>query len=97
MVHLNKIELIGRVGKAEVLDVNGQKHNRFTILVEELFKGMYDRVVSTQWFNCSYWGDTDKIVPGQDIHVEGRMALHKYEGADGSVHSYTEVKVNKIY
>ena len=98
MEHLNRIELIGRVGAVNITKVSSTETlNRFTIAVNSVYKGAGGTVVQTDWFQCVYWGESDKFVKGNDIPLEGRIHVNRYTDDEGNSHSYVEVKVNKIY
>lgn len=97
MEHLAKIELIGRVANVSESIVGGQKHTRFGLGVDTVFNSPGGSMTKTSWFNCSYWGDMEKICTGGDIHLEGRMTSETYSDLNGSPRVYYEVKVNKIW
>ena len=97
MQHLNKIELIGRVGLVTTQQVGDSFVHRFSIGVDEVFRGPGGSVVKTNWFNCTYWGSCDKIEKGKDIHIEGRIVGNSYSDSEGRSHTYYEVKVQKIW
>lgn len=98
MEHLNKIELIGTVGKHDVKEFSsGINLHEFTLGVSNIYSGAGGSVSQVSWFHCSYWGDTDKIVKGQDLHISGRMVGNTYASSDGGTRTYYEVKVQQIW
>lgn len=96
MEHLNRIELVGRVGMVNEAVVGNATIKRFSVAVDSVYRGGAGAVVNTTWFSCSYWGDR-KIEKGQDIHLEGRMVGNTYTDIEGNSRQYLEVKVNKIW
>lgn len=97
MVHLNKIELIGRVGSVNTQLICDSFVHRFSIGVDEVFRGPAGAALKTNWFNCTYWGECEKIEKGNDIHIEGRIVANSYPDSEGRSHTYYEVKVQKIW
>lgn len=96
MNHLCKIELIGRVGAVREQVVGNERVVRFSLAVDNVYRGMGGSSVKTTWFNCSYWGNCE-IEKGKDIHLEGRMVSETYTDSDGRPSQYYEVKVNRIW
>lgn len=97
MEHLSKIELIGRIGVVNVDTVAGQRHYRFSVGVDQVFRGGAGSTVKTSWFQCSYWGEGDKLQKGNEVHLEGRITSDSYTDLEGRSRIYYEVKVNKIW
>lgn len=97
MEHLAKIELIGRVANVTESIVSGLKHYRFGLGVDTVFDGPGGGMTKTSWFNCTYWGSSEKICTGGEVHLEGRMTSETYNDLNGSPRTYYEVKVQKIW
>ena len=96
MKHLAKIELVGRVGIANEHIVGNERIVRFSLGVDDVYRGGAGAVVKTTWFSCSYWGNVE-IDKGQEIHLEGKMSGETYTDADGKNRQCLEVKVTRIW
>lgn len=96
MEHLCKIELVGRVGAVHEQVVGNERLVRFSVGVNTVYRGGAGATVSTNWFNCVYWGNCS-VEKGKDIHLEGTMRGQTYTGEDGQSRQFYEVKVNRIW
>lgn len=73
---LNRIELIGHVGKVEITD----KMTKFSLATSDNYKdknGEWQNI--TDWHNCIIWKET-KIEKGQKLYVEGKSKTKEHEG-----------------
>lgn len=90
MEFLNRIELKGVVGRADVNSVNGNHVCNFSVVTET---SAVDRegnsTVEPTWFNVSAWGgikglqDLSQIQKGNWVRVVGRLRTRKYVSQDG--------------
>ena len=90
MEFLNRIELKGVVGRADVNSFNGNHVCNFSVVTEA---SAVDRegnsTVESTWFNVSAWNgvkgiqDLSEIQKGSWIRVVGRLRLRKYVSQDG--------------
>ncbi len=96
MEHLSKIELIGIVGAVHEGVYGNERNVRFSVAVNQVFKGGAGSAVKTTWFQCNYWGNA-VIEKGQTIHLDGRMLGNEYTDQDGNTRTYYEVKVGRIW
>ena len=85
MEFLNRIELRGVVGRADINTVHGSQVCNFSVVTE--YSGVDkegNSAIDTTWFNVSAWGgregipDLYSIQKGAWIQVVGRIRLRKY-------------------
>lgn len=99
MASLNKVMLIGNVGKdPEVRDFEGgMRRATFTLATSERFR---DRE-NTEWHNIVAWRQLAELAEkyihkGSQIYVEGRITSRSWDGNDGAKHYVTEIIANTI-
>lgn len=100
---LNKVTLIGRVGKdPEIVNTaNGTKIAKFSLAVSESYtdKRSGERKENTEWCNIVVYAEkTAEVVEkyvqkGALLYVEGKMQTRKYQDRDGADRYTTEVVV----
>lgn len=100
---LNKVELIGRLGRDAELKFtpNGTAVTKFSVATSNRFK---DKATgewkeNTNWTNCVQWS-ADKLAPylikGVQVYVEGRLESRSYDDKEGKKVYVTEVVVNDV-
>ncbi len=100
MSSINKVMLVGRVGKdPEVRDLNsGKIVANFSVATSEDYKDKDGKKVSnTEWHNVVFFGRTaevarDYVLKGMLVGIEGKIKTEKYQAKDG-----TDRYVTKIY
>lgn len=94
---LNRVELIGRLGKdAETAYTKSQKAvTKFSVATENRWKDANGEWKSkTNWCNVVLWGMekvADYLKKGTRVFVAGRLETRDYEGKDGKKVYVTEV------
>ena len=91
MASLNKIQLIGNLGRDPELRVtkSGQSVTNFSIATTEVWKDKDDQKQErTTWFNVTCWGGLAEnvaqfLTKGRQAYVEGRLQDDEYENKDG--------------
>lgn len=105
MSGLNKVQLLGNVGKdPEVTNFeSGSKKVAFSLATNERYKNKAGEIVDeTEWHNVVVWRDglsavAEKYVKkGNQIYVEGKIKTRKYEGRDGTTKYITEIFASSI-
>lgn len=102
MEHINRIELLGRVGTVRANEHNGSKVANFTMITDFLYKSRDGQAVDeSMWHNIVAWSgkdipDLDRIVKGADVHVIGRLRINRYTSAEGVEKQYYEVMASKV-
>lgn len=102
MAYLNKIMLIGNVGKdPEVRTLaEGNMVAKFTLATTKNYKDRNgDAQQSTAWFNIVAYGNQAKVVSqyvkkGTPLYVEGEIEQRTYLGSDNNNHSVEEVRMS---
>src|SRR5690606_31654753 len=100
---LNKVQLIGRVGKdpeSRNLD-NGKTVTNFSLATSEKYKNKSGETVEdTQWHNIVLWGKPAEVAAkyvskGDQIYIEGKLQTRSWE-KDGVTKYITEVVGNNL-
>jgi single-strand DNA-binding protein len=99
MPALNRVQLIGRLGKdpESRFIPTGKKVATFSLAVSNRWKSAEGGTKeSTEWFNIEAWGRLGEICAqylhkGSLVYVEGRLQTDKYEDKSGETKYYTKV------
>jgi len=99
MSNLNKVEIIGNVGKEPEMRFtpSGKPVTSFSVAVNSKF----GESESTEWFSIVAWNKLAEtcnqyLSKGQQVFVEGRLQTRTWEDNDGQKHYKTEVIANKV-
>jgi len=104
MASLNKIMLIGNVGKDPEMRFtpNGVPVASFSLATSRSF-GANDgeRRQETEWFTVIAWRKQAEscnqfLTKGQKVYVEGRLHSRTWEGQDGQKHFVNEVIADRV-
>lgn len=99
---LNKVFLIGRLGKDPVVKHfdNGGSIAEFTVATDDSYKDKQgNKVEQTDWHNCKVMFPklaeiAEKyLTKGSLVHVEGKVKTRSYDDKDGNKRYVTEVIV----
>ena len=97
MPALNRVQLIGRLGKDPETRVTptGKKVANFSLAVSERWKSGGEAKEHTQWFNVEAWGRLGEVCQeylhkGSLVYLEGRLQTDKYEDK-GETRYFTKV------
>jgi len=99
MTSLNRVTLIGRLGKdPETRTIaTGKKVAHFSLAVSERWKSAQgENKENTEWVNVEAWGRLGEICQqylhkGKLIYLEGRLKTDKYEDKSGETKYFTKV------
>jgi single-strand DNA-binding protein len=99
MPALNRVQLIGRLGKDPETRVtpNGKKVANFSLAVGERWKTAGGEAKeNTEWFNIEAWGRLGEICQqylqkGRLVFIEGRLKTDRYEDKGGETKYFTKV------
>lgn len=99
MSDLNRIEIIGRLGKDPELKTSsaGLAICKFSVATSERVK---EKDV-TQWHNVTVFGKVAEacakfLFKGSQVFVDGRMDYHKYTGQDGIERTSAGIIANHV-
>lgn len=99
MANLNRVEIIGNVGKEPEMRFtpSGKPVTSFSVAVNSKF----GETESTEWFSVIAWNKLAEtcnqyLTKGQQVFVEGRLQTHSWEDNEGAKHYKTEVIANKV-
>lgn len=97
MPALNRVQLIGRLGKDPEtrFTPTGKKVCSFSLAVDRRLKSSEGVKDTTDWFNIVAWGKLGEICQeylrkGRLVYIEGRLQTSRYE-QEGEVRYYTRV------
>lgn len=97
MPALNRVQLIGRLGKdpESRYTPTGKQVTTFSLAVSNRWKSQGEVKEYTEWVNVEAWGRLGEICneylkKGSLIYLEGRLKTDRYE-ADGEVKYFTKV------
>jgi len=103
MEFLNKIELKGVVGRAEVNNINGSQVCNFAVVTEySTIDRDRNSIIETTWFNVSAWAGRDSITDlysiqkGAWVHVIGRQRARKYTAQTGEERTTMDVVAHTV-
>jgi single-strand DNA-binding protein len=99
MPSLNKVQIIGRLGKdpeSRTLP-SGKNVASFSVAVDRRWKnGNGEAREATEWFSVEAWGQLGEICrqylsKGRLVYVEGRLQTDRWQDDAGDPHSRTKV------
>ena len=105
MAGLNKVMLIGNVGKDPEMryTANGKAVTTFSLAVNRNLGGGNEgeRREETEWFDVVAWERLAELCSqflqkGRQTYVEGRLHTRSWEGQDGQKRYRTEVVANTV-
>ena len=103
MASINKIHLLGRIGRVETITfADGNTIVEASLATTEKYKDRSGQAQEdTQWHNIVLRGKlaqvSDKYLhKGDLVYVEGRMTYRKYSGKDGVEKTIAEVAVSNV-
>jgi len=101
MAGLNKVMLIGRIGKDPDTFTfeNGNKKISFTLATTESYRDKEGNWVDqTEWHNIAgyrYLADKN-VAKGDLVYIEGKIKTRKYQDKEGNDRYVTEIVADKI-
>ncbi len=104
MPALNKVQLIGRLGKdpESRFTPTGKQLVQFSLAVSNRWKSAEGEAKeSTEWFNIEAWGRMAEIChqflhKGSLIYLDGRLHTDKYDDKSGATKYFTKVVVQSM-
>ena len=98
MPALNRVQLIGRLGKdpESKYTPTGKKVAHFSLAVSQRWKTGGENKEYTEWVNIEAWGRLGEVCQeylkkGSLVYLEGRLKTEKYEDKGGETKYYTKV------
>lgn len=98
MPALNRVQLIGRLGKdpESKYTPTGKKVAHFSLAVSQRWKTAGETKEYTEWVNIEAWGRLGEVCQeylkkGSLVYLEGRLKTDKYEDKEGETKYYTKV------
>ena len=107
MASLNKVILIGRLGKDPEITTfeSGNRKMSVTLATTERYRDRDNNWVDqTEWHNLVAWGNLANDIAekrrnyakGDMMYVEGRLRTRQYTDAQGINRNITEIQVDKL-
>jgi single-strand DNA-binding protein len=103
MAYLNKVMLIGNVGKDPQISMtpSGKKRVSFSLATSKRYRDQNgEQKEQTEWHNVVGWGKTAEIVEqlgickGTSLYVEGELTNRSWTDNQGQKRSMTEVNLS---
>ena len=103
MAYLNKVMLIGNVGKdpQTAMTPSGKKRVSFSMATSKRYRDQNgEQKEQTEWHNVVGWGKTAEIVEqlgickGTSLYVEGELTNRSWTDNQGQKRSMTEVNLS---
>jgi single-strand DNA-binding protein len=103
MATLNRVSLIGRLGKDpdSHFTPKGSKVAQFSIAVDRRWRNAEGEAQhDTDWFNVEAWGKLGEVCQnylkkGRLVYIDGRLQTDRYEKG-GDMHYYTKIVLRNI-
>jgi len=104
MYGVNKVTLIGRVGKdpeTKFLE-NGVAVTTFSLATSESYKNKTgEKVTNTEWHNIVLWRGLAEVASkyvkkGSSLYIEGKITTRSWEDKDGNKRSSTDIIGNNM-
>jgi single-strand DNA-binding protein len=103
MPALNRVQLIGRLGKDPEgrYTPTGKKVVQFSLAVSQRWTVDGESKESTEWVNIEAWDRLGEVCQeylkkGSLVYLEGRLKTDKYESREGETRYYTKVVAQVI-
>ena len=102
MASLNKVQLIGNVGKEpENRQVGDNVVIKFTVATTERFTDRNGQQGdNTEWHNVEYWSRNGGILQylhkGTQVYVEGKLKTDSWQGQDGKTNYKTSIRAQVL-
>ena len=103
MEFINRIELQGVVGRAEINSFNNSQVCNFSVVTEySTVDRERNSIIETAWFNVSAWSGRNNISElynlqrGSWVRVTGRIRVRKYTTQTGEERSAMDIIANKV-
>ena len=99
-MNLNKVMLIGRLGKdPETKSIKEDLTvSNFSLATTKSFKQNNEWKETTQWHNIVAWNSKvcDKLQKGNLVYIEGEIETRSYDDKDGNKKYVTEIVARQI-
>lgn len=104
MAHLNKVMLIGNLGKDPELHTlqSGTSLCRFSLATSRKYRDRdNNQQTETEWHNVVCWGKNAEVAhkylyKGSPVYVEGRLGTRTYDDRDGNQRKATEITCETV-
>jgi single-strand DNA-binding protein len=103
MSSLNKVMLIGRLGKDPEIRYTAENTPvaNFTLATSETYTKNGEKVEQTEWHNIVVWRSLAEIAQkylhkGKQVFVEGKIRTRSYDDKDGNKRYMTEIIADNL-
>ena len=104
MASINKVILIGRIGKdpeTSFMPNGNSQITKFSLATSEFFTKNGEKQESTEWHNIVLWNKLsetykESLRKGLMIYLEGKIKTNKWQDKDGNNRYKTEIWANQI-
>jgi len=104
MASINKVMLIGRVGKdpeTSFMPNGNSQITKFSLATSEFFTKNGEKQEATEWHNILLWNKLsetykESIKKGILLYIEGKIKTNKWQDKDGNNRYRTEIWANSV-
>ena len=104
MASINKVILIGRVGKdpeTSFMPNGNSQITKFSLATSEYYTKNGEKQESTEWHNIVMWNKLSEIYKetvkkGVMLYIEGKIKTNKWQDKDGNNRYRTEIWANQV-
>jgi single-strand DNA-binding protein len=104
MASINKVILIGRVGKdpeTSFMPNGNSQITKFSLATSEFFTKNNEKQETTEWHNIVLWNKLSEIYKetikkGVLVYLEGKIKTNKWQDKDGNNRYRTEIWANQL-
>ena len=104
MIGLNKVMIIGRLGRDPEMRYtpSGRPVTTFSLATSRNWTTSEgERRIETEWFNIVAWGNLAEICKqylskGQLAYIEGRLQTRHWDDSEGVKHTSVEIVANEM-
>lgn len=104
MASINKVILIGRVGKdpeTSFMPNGNSQITKFSLATSEYYTKNGEKQESTEWHNIVMWNKLSEIYKetvkkGIMLYIEGKIKTNKWQDKDGNNRYKTEIWANQV-
>lgn len=99
---MNRVTLLGRVGQSpEIKELANIKVAKFSLATSESYKKNGEKVTETTWHNLVFFGKQCDVIKtyvnkGDQLLVEGKIVVRKYDDKQGVTHWTTEIVCDRF-
>ncbi len=102
MEYINRVELLGTVGRVSSTRIADKFCTRFSMVTNRCYKDKDgNAVIETTWHNVVAFSgentrDAESLKKGDNVHVQGRICMQRYVSESGEPKTLTEIFAGEV-